>query len=243
MSGLAAGVDGCRAGWLVVVRPLEDPAAAQVRLAVTFAEVLALVPEPGVIAVDIPIGLPDRGVPGGRACDVAARANLGGRQSSVFAVPSREAVMCEDYAKACRVAERTSQPARKVSKQAFNIFAKVREVDRLMTPELQQRVFEVHPEVAFWALNDECPLDLPKKVKSRPFPPGLDLRRSLLEAAGYSADFMRRLPFKASEAGPDDLLDAAVNSWSAARIARGEAVCFPCEPDTDSRGLRMEIRG
>ena len=31
-------------------------------------------------------------------------------------------------------------------KQAYEIIAKIREVDDLMTPELQTWVFEVHPE-------------------------------------------------------------------------------------------------
>lgn len=241
MSAVVAGVDGCRAGWLAVTRPLENPSRAEVRLFATFADVLALDPAPEIIAIDIPIGLPERGGPGGRLCDVAARAGLGGRQSAVFAVPSRAAVICGDYRDACRAALQTSDPPKKVSKQTFNLFAKIREVDRLMSPELQQRVFEVHPEVAFWALNAKSPLDEPKKVKSRPYPPGLELRRRLLEAAGYAPALLNSLPLRAADAGPDDLLDAAVNSWSAARIARGEACRFPSDPPRDARGLRMEI--
>lgn len=37
-----------------------------------------------------------------------------------------------------------------LSRQAFEIISKIREVDDLMTPELQTRVFEVHPELSFW---------------------------------------------------------------------------------------------
>ncbi len=238
-----AGVDGCRGGWLVVLRPLDDARAAEARVLANFADVLALNPAASVIAVDIPIGLPEVGGLGGRACDAAARANLGGRQSAVFAVPSRAAVDCADYAEACRVAAATSSPPKKVSKQTFNLFPKIREVDRLMTPVLQDRVFEVHPEVAFWALNGRQPLCEPKKLKSQPYGLGLELRRTLLARAGYAPEFLEKAVAPRSIAGPDDLLDAAVNSWSAARIARGEDVCFPLDPQRDARGLRMEIRG
>ncbi len=243
MSAVVAGVDGCRAGWLVVTRPLDEPAAAQVRLVARFNEILGLLPTPEIIAVDIPIGLPERGAKGGRTCDTEARARLGSRQSSVFAVPARAAVMCEDYAQACLVALKNSDPPRKVSKQTFNLFAKIREVDALMTPGLQAHILEVHPEVAFWAANGEEALTEPKKLKSRAYPPGLELRRGLLERAGYARDLLRSQPFRLSDAGPDDLLDATVNSWSAARIANGQAHRFPSQPQRDTKGLRMEIWG
>jgi predicted RNase H-like nuclease len=241
MMTMVAGVDGCRAGWLVALRPLESPAKAKLSLFRTFEEVLALGPCVRVIAVDIPIGLPERGGPGGRLCDREARAGLGGRQSAVFAIPSRSAVMCESYPEACRVAELTSDPPKKVSKQAFNIFAKIREVDLVMTPQLQSRVCEVHPEVAFWALNGKTSLEEPKKLKSRPYPAGLALRRRLLAAAGYAPPLLNSNCFSSSDAGPDDVLDAVVNSWSAARIARGEACRFPAHPPRDARELKMEI--
>ncbi|MDX2290330.1 MAG: DUF429 domain-containing protein [Hyphomicrobiaceae bacterium] len=240
---LVAGVDGCRGGWIVALRPLAAPERAEVRMVPTFADVLAIRPEPEVIAVDMPIGLPQAGSLGGRPCDVAARAGLGGRQSAVFAVPARAAVMCVDYGEACRVALVNSQPPRKVSKQTFNLFAKIREVDALLTPELQTRIVECHPEVAFWALNGRRELTTPKKVKSKPFEPGLAQRRALLAAAGYDRALLDACPFRVSVAGPDDLLDAFACSWTAARIVRNEAICFPAAPDCDARGLRMEIWG
>ncbi len=208
----------------------------------TFAEVLAL--PVAMIAVDIPIGLPDRIGPGGREADVAARTVLGDRRSAVFAVPSRAAVMEPDYRRACDIAFQTSEPQRKISKQAFNLFPKIREVDAAMTPDVQQRIREVHPEVAFAALNGWRPLAWAKKVKSQPNAPGLDLRRSLLTGAGYNPTFLQPpVWLKRKQAGPDDLLDAAVNSWSAVRLFKGSARCFPERPVTDVKGLRCEIWG
>lgn len=239
-----AGVDGCRGGWLVVMRPLDDPSLARVSLKKHFADVLAMEPRAEIIAVDMPIGLPQRG---GRRADIEARANLGKRKSSVFAMPSREAVEETEYIRACQTAARTSDPSRRISKQAFNIFPKILEIDALMTPDMQERVREVHPEVGFWALNGEKPLDLPKKMKVSPDQPGLAYRRGLLVAAGYDAALLAgRGGFRAADVGRDDLLDAAVCSWSAARIVRGEGRRFPGEPvplelGIDAKGLRMEI--
>ena len=184
---IVAGVDGCRAGWVVVLRPLDDAGRATVQIVATFADILALAPPPAIIAIDVPIGLPDRAVVGGRAADVEARTVLGDRKSAVFSVPARLAVMEPDYRTACDLAFAHSDPPRMVSKQMFNIFPKIREVDALMTPALQTRVREVHPEVAFAALNGWTPLAQPKQVKSSPHEPGLALRRNLLIGVGYQA--------------------------------------------------------
>lgn len=244
MTELVAGIDGCPGGWLAAVRPVDDPSAAQLHLFRTFAEVLAYSPAFTMIAVDIPIGLPDRIGQGGRVADTAARKVLGDRQSAVFSVPSRAAVMELDYRRACEIASATSDPPRRISKQAFNLFPKIREVDALMTPSLQATVREVHPEVAFAALNGWEPLELPKKVKSRPHEPGLELRRHLLASAGYTRVLLDRPDdLKRKDAGPDDILDAVVNSWSAVRLLKGKARCFPEQPPVDAKGLRCEIWG
>ncbi|MEZ5851220.1 MAG: DUF429 domain-containing protein [Hyphomicrobiaceae bacterium] len=235
--GYIAGVDGCRAGWIVVLRPRDVGRPYVARVVASFADVLALPEAPQAIAVDMPIGLPDRTGPGGRLADVEARSRLGGRQSAVFAVPARAAVMEREYRAACAVALLHSDPPRKVAKQTFNIFAKIREVDALMTPELQQRVVECHPEVAFWAMRGAA-LDEPKKVKSRPYEPGLALRRDLLEQAGFPKCFVCDVP---AGAGADDLLDACACAWTAGRYLDGVAMRFPAEPQCDALGLRQEI--
>jgi len=237
-----AGADGCPAGWLVVLRELSGKHSPLTRIAPAFADLLALPEAPRIIAIDMPIGLPDRTTIGGRAPDIAARANLGARQSSVFAVPSRAAVMMNHYAAACTMALETSDPPRKISKQTWHLFPRIREIDALMTPVLQERVFECHPEVAFWAMNGESALSEPKKVKSRPYQPGLALRRRLLIEAGFAPEFVSATHFRPSAAGPDDFLDACACAWTAARILGGAARTFPAEPPIDARGLRQEIK-
>ena len=237
-----AGADGCPAGWIVVLCEVGATRPPEIRVARTFADLLALPEAPRVIAIDMPIGLPERTTVGGRAPDIAARANLGKRQSSVFAVPSRRAVMADDYATACRIAFETSDPPRKISKQTWHLFPRIREIDAMMTPELQQRVYECHPEVAFWAMNGERPLDEPKKVKSRPYEPGLALRRRLLADAGFPPAFLAATHVRPSVAGVDDLLDACACAWTAGRILSGTARTFPPHPPIDPCGLRQEIK-
>ena len=235
-----AGVDGCTGGWIAAfVRP--DSGEVQVRIVPRFADVLAAPEKPAIVAVDMPIGLPDRVGVGGRAAENAVRPLLGARQSSVFSVPSRAAIYAADYAEACRIAASTSDPPRKVSKQLFNIAPKIREVDECLRADaaMARRVFEVHPEVAFWRLNGGWPLNEPKKVKSRPYEPGLALRRGLLLAAGFAEDAVNTKPPKGAAA--DDLLDALACAAIAQRIHAGTARPFPDPPPRDAFELTMAI--
>jgi len=235
-----AGTDGCRAGWTVAFAGLnhED---IRVRVLSRFGDIVAAPEQPRLVAVDIPIGLPAHIGPQGRGPERAVRPLLGDRQSSVFAVPSRRAVYARDYREACRLALETSDPFKRVSKQLFMIAPKIREVDETLrnAPSLTDRVFEVHPEVAFWRLNGGRALTLPKKVSGRPFGPGLALRRTLLSGHGFSKAATEGAP--PSGAAPDDLLDALACAAIARRIAVGVAVPFPDPPLRDEFGLPVAI--
>jgi predicted RNase H-like nuclease len=235
-----AGVDGCRAGWVVAfVRASGDE--ARVRVIPHFAGVLGAEERPSIIAVDMPIGLPDRTGYGGRAAENAVRPLLGARQSAVFSVPSRAAMAQTDYREACAVALATSEPPRKISKQLFMIAPRIREIDGCLRDDAAAaaRCFEVHPEVAFWRLNGERALTEPKKVKGRAHAPGLALRRELLVAAGLSRDAVLGAP--PPGAGSDDLLDALACAAIARRIHAGVAKPFPDPPPRDAFGLQMAI--
>jgi predicted RNase H-like nuclease len=237
MSGvpLLAGVDGCRAGWLVVLaRSLaRDAQEHQVRLCASFDEVLHLEPAPAVIAVDIPIGLLTEPQPGGRDCDRLARRLLGRRASSVFTPPIRQLLDATHY-------EHVRPYG--VSVQAFHILPKIREVDRLMTPALQQRVYEAHPELAFRSLAGH-PLASRKKTMA-----GREARLCLLEHIP-SPLFHSIRPayehilhgYKRIHVAPDDILDTYVLVWTALRIWHAHASRVPTVPPCDAKGLRMEI--
>lgn len=232
------GVDGCPGGWAVVTLPAEGrPDAPRIDF---HADLAALVATGRVIAIDIPIGLPDAIVGPGRPAEQAVRPLLGPRQSSVFSIPGRAAVFATDYAAACAAARATSTPPRAVSRQAFHIFAKIRELDGLIDPAAQDHVFEVHAELAFWRLNGEVPMPTAKRVKGVPAYEGLAERIALLVRHGLPEAFFvaARRP-----AGMPlvDLVDAAALALIARRCAAGLARPFPDPPALDSRGLRVAI--
>ena len=231
-----AGLDGCKAGWVMVTWSGKTDIAPQAALIPNFSHAISTAAH--IIAVDMPIGLPRLS---GRTCERETRSRLGQRQSSVFAVPSRAAVMQEDYFASCRVNLDYSDPPRKVSKQCFMLFPKIREIDTVITSDLQSRVWEVHPELCFWAMNGCKPVPLAKKIKSQPNPGGMALRRELLARNGFPVDRLQHPSWPKSQVAEDDILDACACAWSAARIARGEQICLPAEPEFDARGLRMQI--
>ena len=235
-----AGVDGCRSGWIAAfVRSAGEE--TRVRIVPRFADVLAAPEAPAIVAVDIPIGLPDRIGPDGRGPERAIRPLLGARQSSVFSVPPRAAIFAADFGAACAAALAASEPPRKVSKQLFMIAPKIREVDVLLRADAAciGRVHEVHPELAFWRLNGEHALDQPKKVKGVCYEPGLAQRRGLLVAAGLPASAVMSAPPKG--AGADDLLDALACAAIARRLHAGTARPFPDPPGRDGYGLTVAI--
>ncbi|MGQ0455872.1 MAG: DUF429 domain-containing protein [Hyphomicrobium sp.] len=233
-----AGVDGCRGGWMVVLHPLERPDYARAQLVNKFAEVLALPEQPRVIAVDIPIGLPERSGAGGRRCDALVRKAVGPRYRSVFSVPARIVFAQSDVRSARDVAPRFSDPPRSITEQLWNIRKSILDVDELMTPTLQGVVHECHPELIFWRLNKRSPVEHPKKSAS-----GSALREFLLIERGYVPALWRNSRYPTSVAGRDDIIDACAAAACAADIERRQAVRFPDNPPRDAKGLRMEIWG
>lgn len=233
-----AGVDGCPGGWVAVIRAvggLEPGNGPRIAVFATIAGFLAAEPALAAIAIDMPIGLPAVIAGPGRAPEKAVRRLLGARQSSVFSIPVRAAVEQTDYRAACSAALAGSQPARKVSKQGFLIFPKIREVDVVLrgTPGLDERMIETHPEVVFRQIKGSLLL-YPKKTAE-----GRAERRALLLQAGFSPELVDHRPPAGAKA--DDLLDAIACSWVADRHASGHAKPWPDPFERDDFGLPMAI--
>jgi predicted RNase H-like nuclease len=242
-----AGVDGCRAGWIAVV--CYAGRSPEITIFRNFADLVTALPINAVIAVDMPIGLPDISLGGGRIAERSARSVLKRRKSSVFSIPSRSAVYLEqgefddfDARKVARSrvsahAKLTSQPPRGVTFQAFSIFPKIRDIDLHLRSDisLRSRVLESHPEVAFWQLNNECEMQSGKKTNE-----GVAERKAVLAAHGMSSTFLELIP-TSQAAAVDDFLDACAMFLVAARRARGEARPLPDPPSVDAYGIPIAI--
>jgi len=236
-----AGVDGCRAGWVVAVVAAPSKAAHEPchRLPVEglytsgdFADVLLRTSGCALVCVDIPIGLRRDAQP--RACDVAARQLLGSRASSVFTPPVRSCLSASSYAEASEIQYRHT--GKKLNKQSFFILDKVRQVDNAITPALQERVREIHPEVSFSVLNDGRPARHNKKRLA-----GRRERIALLSGIFPDAPEIIQAHRRSGRVEVDDILDALVAAWTAARAHLAGTRTLPEHTECDDRGLRMEI--
>jgi len=214
------GVDACRGGWVAV--SLDGTGPAAVRGHETLAGLLGE-DTAAVTGIDMPLGLLEAGW---READLAARARLGPRRSSVFAIPPRAVWEQASYPAAlqrCRVL--TGQG---FSIQAWGLRAKLLEADRYRQAG-GHPLCEVHPELAFSAMAG-APLAHSKHTEA-----GRDQRRMLLSQAGVILPALRRAPVT-------DTLDAAAVAWSARRIADGQAMVIPGQPQQDERGREIAIR-
>jgi predicted RNase H-like nuclease len=234
-----AGADGFREGWVVV---LWQPAAGTTRRrTVDGVDPLLSLPEaPAVLGVDMVIGCPDAAVPGGRACDRAARRLLGHpRGTSVFSPPAYDALRADTYDEALRRNRASGPNAPGLSKQTFHLVPKIRALAERMTPRRQERVREVHPELAFYAMNDDAPVDDGKRTAA-----GRRARIDLLTAHGVPGVKAAVDTLPGGPLGADDVLDAHAACWTARRIYEGIAERCPPrneQPPRNARGLRMEI--
>ena len=135
------------------------------------------------VAIDIPIGLAPQGP---RRADIEARQRLGPRRSSVFPAPVRSVLAALTYEEACSLSRAACGKA--ISKQLFNILPKIREVDALVTPQRQQRLFEMSPELSLAVLAG-APMAHPKTT-----PAGRAERIDALGPAFGLEEIERHLP-------------------------------------------------
>ncbi len=120
-----------------------------------------------------------------------------------------------------------------MSAPQWAMLRRIAEVDANIAPYWQRTVYEVHPELSFYQLNEDTPLRYGKHLHR-----GVAERRALIE---------RRMPMMADAldrrvrgARRHHLIDAAACLWTARRIAGRAVNRLPDFPEWDEIGLRME---
>jgi predicted RNase H-like nuclease len=215
------GVDGWRGAWVGAV--LEGRSVTL--LALPDAAAVLAVPGVEVVGIDMPVGLSDDGR---RRCDADARRLLGRAGSSVFPAPLRPVLAATDYADACRISREAS--GRALSVQAWNLVPSIRSLDDALGRPPDDRVVEVHPELAFRALD-------PRVADPKATARGLAQRIRALEPVMNVLDALSAAPARVPAV---DALDACAAAWSARRLADGLGECVG-DGATDRRGRPMRI--
>lgn len=222
---VVAGVTPCRGGWLVAAAKLQGTifAPEDPRRMTTFADVVDMRPAYSVIALNAPVGGLEQATVGGRTCDREARALLGRRGSTVKSAPTH----IESPDGTDLLPEHTDAITRV-------LLPRYQEVAREMAPFRQRTVFEVNPDLSFFQMNENVPMQWPKHSEQ-----GREERRSLIELKLPGA--LRIIDSDVAGATQAHLLDAAAILWTARRVFAKAAVRIPSDPEWDDQGLRMEL--
>ena len=231
----ALGIDGCRAGWIAIAI---SESAFKATLIDSRQQLLGVLERAALTFIDIPIGLPE--CEASRRCDRLLRIALGPRyRSSVFNPPIRAAVYALSYSEACEL--NVAATGKKISKQAWNIVPKIRQLDELSIErqDLRTKVLESHPEFLFVNFNGVRPLAHKKKTVE-----GRLERLKILERfqPGVTDLYLEtRSQYLKKEMADDDIVDA-LGLAIGARMAIGEEVSsLPQPADRDAEGIPMGI--
>lgn len=232
---IAAGIDGCRSGWVCAGW---DGEGWSLDCLPTLESIVPMLAPQATVCVDIPIGLSRDGF---RACDRAARQLLGKRSSSVFPVPPRLALAPLSYEELNLASK--AHCGKGISKQAFYLLPKIREAEALLRSPNSDGLdwLETHPELCFTSFNGALPMEDNKKTEA-----GFCERRSVL-ARHIPARTIDRLlrslmaSVPRAQCARDDMLDALVCGAVARLDATGRG-CLPLgKRDFDEVGLPMRI--
>ena len=229
--GLFIGVDGCRGGWVAAVLDHGDLRLERYDMVDPLVERYPLF---DAFLIDMAVGL--RNSSDQVRPDDAARKELGIKGSSVFPIPSRDAVYTngEEAQKAANL--RTL--GKSLAKQSIAIIPKIREVDEFLTshPEYKNRILESHPEVDFSRLNGSVLMSRKKEE------PGPSERIAVLSEFLDKKDLLG-IYDKAKElkCNQDDLIDAICLAVTGALYAHGQCETIPEKPQSDEKGLLMQL--
>ena len=231
---MLAGVDACKGGW-IVAKSASWPCKEIPCLAVCpdFRAVLALTADCRRVAVDIPIGLPSGKHL--RRCDLEAKQLLSGHNTSaLFYAPPRETL----HAESPEQFQRLHRKARGTGAglPVWGFLPKVIEANKLMTPALQKRVIEFHPELTWFRLAGE-------NLESKHTFEGIIERKKLIHKTVPGLELLLRWKdFLGRAAAQDDILDALIGIAVAKGSLRHSPYHLPAgKTETDKTGLRMEM--
>ena len=229
--GLYIGVDGCRGGWIAAVL---DHGDMRLRKYDVLSSLIEEYPAFDAFLIDMAIGL--RNSTKEIRPDDEAKKELGPRASTVFPIPSRDAVYADGEENQKLANIRTL--GKSLAKQSIAIIPKIRELDTFLNdhPEYKNKILESHPEVDFARLNGAVLMSRKKEE------PGLSQRIDVLsEFLDKKELFGMYDKAKELQCNQDDLIDAICLAVTGALYAHGEYETIPAKPEMDEKGLLMQL--
>jgi len=228
---LCIGVDGCKGGWIAAVYDHGDLRIEKYNVIDAIIERYPLFEG---FLIDMVIGLPSNDAH--IRPDTFARSLIPRRTSTIFAVPSRQAVYKNSEAE--QIEANKKALGKGLSKQTVAIISKIRELDSFLNskPQYKNVIKESHPEVCFARLNGNVLM-----TKKAQFD-GMNERIYILKKYILELDGSIILT-KAKElkCNADDIVDAICLAVTANLNYQGKGETIPAEPMIDDNGLIMHM--
>lgn len=218
---LVIGIDGCKSGWFAVWQNQDEVIDTAIFKSLNNLKDFFIESNQLIIGIDMPVILSEV-MP--READQLARKLLSKKASSVFTAPTPEMLDQPNYEKASLISKRLI--GKSMSLQSWYLFPKIRDVQTVIHYE-NIKLFEIHPEVSFRAMNNEKVILESKKTTE-----GFEIRKSLLDKHFLNFNFdVIRNKYQKKDVMNNDILDALVVLWSAKRIVNNQASYLPMTPE------------
>lgn len=230
---LCIGIDGCRGGWIAAVI---DQGELRIEKYVNIQELISKYPLFDDMLIDMVIGLPSDQEQYERRPDCTARRLIVPRTSTIFAVPSRQAVY-EDTEERQIDANKMAL-GKGLAKQTMAIIPKMRELDGFLAENKNYKnvIRESHPEVCFARLNGTVVMTKKSEME------GLMERVHIL--SGYLPGLSVELIISRAKelcCNADDIVDAVCLAVTANLSIQGRSEVIPGNVMMDDHGLRMQM--
>lgn len=230
---LCVGVDGCKGGWVAAVI---EQGELRIEKYGDISELIAKYPKFDNMLIDMVIGLPANQKQYDNRPDSTARRLIAPRTSTIFAVPSRQAVYEETEEAQIKV--NRSVLGKGLAKQTMAIIPKMRELDIFLSENDRYKnvIKESHPEVCFARLNGAVVMT--KKSEMH----GLMERVQILSQffPNLSVDSIR-VRAKELHCNRDDIVDAVCLAVTANLDLQGDTEVIPKDVMVDNHGLKMQM--
>ncbi|MBP3818631.1 MAG: DUF429 domain-containing protein [Butyrivibrio sp.] len=229
--GIYIGVDGCKNGWIVAVINF---GRLKIEKYGSMTQIIESYPTFNQFLIDMAIGLQESA--NDLRPDTAARKMIKPRSSTIFPVPSRQAVYKDNEMDQKNA--NMSVLKKSLAKQSMAIIPKIRELDIFLDkhPGYKNVICESHPELCFARLNNQVVMSKKKDIE------GINERIHILskyidvEGLKGIRDYAKTLYCK-----PDDILDAICLAVTASMKDKGQCETVPDKPCMDARGLFMQM--
>ena len=216
------GIDGCKYGWLVAgINKSND---FDFWFIDSLDKLNSITNQLIVAGIDIPLELHNSGK---RLAESEARVLLKFRSSTIFSSPCILALDANSYLEACTINYAVCK--KKISKQAWFLFKKIKDARNIYSADnLATKLYEVHPELSFMAMNNMEVVAEKKKTEE-----GVAKRIALIKKQYPLFNFNSiRNKLEKKYVNDDDILDSIAVLWSTQKIIDNIASYVPKNPET-----------